>query len=149
MIRRTVVSSAVAAGLLAAPYAGLPGSAAAAIQAPRQLTPAEAAPFLGEWTLDLQGPDGPGAFGLSLETDKEQVVGEITTATMPKQAITDMSLDKGAIVLGYSFTWEGNPVDAVVTLTPAGDGGKVAARIDFAGGAYVMSGTATKKEGPG
>jgi hypothetical protein len=29
--------------------------------------------------------------------------------------------------------------------TPAADG-KMAARIDFAGGAYVMTGTATKKE---
>jgi hypothetical protein len=48
-------------------------------------------------------------------------------------------------VLGYSFTWEGNPVDAVVSLTPGKDG-PMAAQIDFAGGAYVMTGTATKKE---
>lgn len=35
-----------------------------------------------------------------------------------------------------------------VRLTPAADN-KVTAQIDFAGGAYVMSGTATKKEKPG
>jgi hypothetical protein len=35
-------------------------------------------------------------------------------------------------------------VDAVVSLTPAEEG-KVNAQIDFAGGSYVMTGTATKK----
>jgi nitrogen fixation protein FixH len=50
-----------------------------------------------------------------------------------------------SLVLGYSFTWEGNPVDAAVSLTPAADG-KMTAQIDFANGAYIMSGTATKKE---
>jgi hypothetical protein len=64
---------------------------------------------------------------------------------MPKQAISDISMQKKTLVLGYTFTWEGNPVNAVVSLTP-GDDGKVAAQIDFAGGAYIMTGTATKKE---
>jgi hypothetical protein len=36
-------------------------------------------------------------------------------------------------------------VDAVVSLMPATDG-RMAAQIDFAGGAYIMSGSATKKE---
>jgi len=50
------------------------------------------------------------------------------------------------LALSYSFTWEGNPVDAVIKLTPAADDGKTSAQIDFAGGAYVMTGSATKKE---
>jgi hypothetical protein len=36
-------------------------------------------------------------------------------------------------------------VDAVVSLTAAEEG-KLNAQIDFAGGAYVMTGTATKNE---
>ena len=47
--------------------------------------------------------------------------------------------------MNYSFPWEGNSIDAVVSMTPDADG-KVAAQIDFAGGAYTMTGTATKKE---
>ena len=39
----------------------------------------------------------------------------------------------------------GNAIDAVVSLMPGTDG-KTAAQIDFAGGAYTMTGTATKKE---
>ena len=50
-----------------------------------------------------------------------------------------------SLMLAYSFTWEGNPVEAVVSLTPAPEG-KTTAQIDFAGGAYIMTGTATKKE---
>jgi hypothetical protein len=116
-----------------------------AAQAGAQVTPAEAAPFLGDWTLNLQGPNGPGVFALNVNVEKEKVVGEISAEQMPKQAISDISLVKKALVLGYSFTWEGNPVSAVITLTPADDG-KVGAQIDFAGGAYIMTGSATKKD---
>ena len=68
-----------------------------------------------------------------------------TSDQMPKQAISDFSMSDKSLVLGYSFNYEGNPVSAVVYLTPDKDG-KTAAQIDFAGGAYVMNGTATKIE---
>jgi hypothetical protein len=117
-------------------------------QAGAQITPADAGPFVGEWTLALQGPNGPGNFGLRVDVEKEKVVAEISNEQMPKQVITDISMLKKSLVLGYSFTWEGNPVSAVVTLTPAEDGKATNAQIDFAGGAYIMTGTATKKEKP-
>jgi hypothetical protein len=138
MIRTALASTALTAALL------LSHSTAAA-QQPAQATAADAAPFMGDWTLALEGPNGPGSFDLSVKVDKEKVVGEITNPAMPTQAITDVVKTEKALVLRYSFTWEGNPVDAVVSLTPATDG-KVGARIDFAGGAYTMTGTATKKE---
>ena len=109
------------------------------------MTAADAAPFIGEWTLALQGPNGPGAFDLTVKVEKEKVVGEITGADMPTQPITDVTKADKSLVLSYSFDYEGNAVAAVVSLTPAPDG-KMSAQIDFAGGAYVMSGTATKKE---
>ena len=64
---------------------------------------------------------------------------------MRAQAITDVTKATKGLVLRYSFDYQGNAVDAVVRLTAAADG-KVEAQIDFAGGAYVMSGTATKKD---
>ena len=146
MMRKTVRFVAFAACVLA-----LHGAARAAAviesgaQAGAPITAAQAAPFLGEWILTLQGPNGPGTFALSVNAEKEKVAADITSEAMPKQAIGTISLANKSLVLGYSFTWEGNPVEAVVTLTPAEDG-KTAAQIDFAGGAYVMTGTATKKE---
>jgi hypothetical protein len=103
------------------------------------------APFVGDWTLTLQGPNGPGAFDLSVKVEKEKVVGEISSEQLPKQPIANIMIADKTLVLGYSFMWEGNPVDTVVSLTPAAEG-KTTAQIDFAGGAYVMTGTAAKKD---
>jgi len=146
MTRRFVLSSTLVALVLALPCAAGAGPARqGGAQAGSQVTAADAAPFVGEWTLAMQGPNGPGTFELSVKTEKEKVVGEISSDALPRQAIREISLVKKSLVLSYTFTWEGNPVDAAVSLTPA-DGGKMMAQIDFAGGAYVMSGAASKKE---
>jgi hypothetical protein len=114
-------------------------------QAGTQVSVADATPFLGDWTLTMQGPNGPGNFDLSIKVEKEKVVGEIITPGMAPQAITDISKTDKYLVLNYSFNYEGNAVSAAVTLSPGADG-KTAAQIDFAGGAYVMSGSAAKKD---
>lgn len=140
MMQRVLFTAALAASVLAA-------TAAISAQAAGQLTAADAAPFIGDWTLVLQGPNGPGTFALSLKVEKEKVIGEISSDQLPKQPIRDISMADKSLILGYAFTWEGNPVETVVSLTPAADG-KTTAQIDFAGGAYIMSGTATKKNKP-
>jgi hypothetical protein len=133
MIRSALIHTVLVAGLLTP------------VQSAGQITATDAAPFLGEWTLTLQGPNGPGTFDLTVKAEKEKVVGEITNPQLPTQPITSIAKTDKTLVLRYTFTWEGNPVDAAVSLTPADDG-KVAAQIDFAGGAYTMTGTAAKKE---
>lgn len=136
MIKR-ILSSTLLVASLAIAHIG-------AQQAP-SITPADAAPFLGEWTLTLEGPNGPGTFNLMLKVENEKVLGEIANELVPAQAITNVSIASKSLRLAYTFPWEGNPIEAVVTLTPA-EGGKTSAQIDFAGGAYTMSGAATKKE---
>jgi hypothetical protein len=131
---------ALAVGIVAL---ALPCSAMAQNIHPASTT--EAAPFLGDWTLDLQGPNGPGQFTVTLKTDKDKVTGEVSSEVAGTQPITSVSMAEKSLVLNYSFLYEGNPVDAVVSLTPAPDG-KTAAQIDFAGGAYTMTGIATKKD---
>ena len=143
MIRSDIVRTALLAGLFIALVIASP--VVNAKQSAAQVTTADAAPFVGDWTLTLQGPNGPGSFDLSVKVDKEKVVGEIANAQMATLPITDISKADKTLVLRYTFTWENNPVDAAVSLTPAADG-KVAAQIDFAGGAYTMTGTAAKKE---
>ena len=102
-------------------------------------------PFIGDWALALEGPNGPGAFTLSVNMDKDKPSAELISEVMGTQPITDIAKADKSLALSYSFTWEGNAVGAVIKLTPAADG-KTSAQIDFAGGAYVMTGTATKKE---
>ena len=135
MTRTAILSALLVAGLTA--HVG-------ARQA-TPLTPADAAPFLGEWTLALQGQNGPGTFTVNLKVENEKVAGEVSNEMVPAQAITSISKADKSLRLTYSFPWEGNPIEAVITLTPAEEG-KTSAQIDFAGGAYTMTGTATKKE---
>ena len=140
MVSPVLIATLIAqAGVAAGTSAGAPQS---------QVTAEEAAPFIGEWILKLEGPNGPGTFELTIKVEKEKVAGEIATETMATQKISEVSKADTSLVLGYSFEYEGSPVSAVVSLTPAADG-KMNAQISFADGAYVMSGTATKKENKG
>jgi hypothetical protein len=144
MIRTAIVSTVLIAGLLA-PSGVTAAPAASAAQSAAQVTAEDAAPFIGEWTLALQSQDGPREYDLTVKVQKDKVVGEITGGAMATQPITDVTRADKSLVLRYSFDYQGNPVPTVVSLTPAPEG-KMNAQIDFAGGAYVMSGTATKKE---
>jgi hypothetical protein len=105
------------------------------------LKPADAAAFLGDWTLTMESPMGPAAIALSIKAESEKVVGEISSDMMPKTAITAIEKSGANLVLKYDFSYEGNAVPVVVTLTP---GDKIGASMDFAGGAFQMNGTATK-----
>ena len=140
------VSRAIAmfclAGLVALGTGG--GRMLAQAQAQAAVTPEAAADFIGDWTLDMQGQNGPAVFTLTVKTDAGKVVGEISSDQMAKTAITDVSKSDTTLVLRFTFDYQGNGVNAVVTLKPEGD--KVASAIDFADGAYVVSGTATKKK---
>ena len=144
MIRTGIATTALVAGLLtplAAPAHAGPRFQAAAAPA----TVADATPFAGEWTLNLEGPNGPAVFDLVIKTEADKVVGEIRNEQMAPTPITDISKTDKGLVLKYSFDYQGNQVAAVVTLTPAADG-KIGAQIDFADGAYVVTGPAVKRE---
>ena len=135
--------AAVLGILVCAPSIGGVLSAAAITQA-AQVTPADAAPFVGDWALTMDGQNGPAVFAVKVKVDGDKVSGEISSDQMALTPIRDIRKNDKSLVLGFSFDYNGSPVDAVVTLTPGADD-KTAATIDFAGGAYVMNGTAAKK----
>lgn len=146
MIGTVVLRGALAGALLSTSGMLVAGSPVMpGLQGASQATAAQAAPFVGDWTLSLQGPDGPATFAVSVKSEKEKVTGEIASEKMPKQEITDVSVEEKSLILRYSFNYEGNPVPTMVALTPAEEG-KMSARIDFAEGAYIMTGTAAKKD---
>jgi hypothetical protein len=144
MIRTAIVATALMAGLLSESAVVAPLGAGSS-QSAVQVSAADASPFLGDWTLALQSPDGPRQYDLTVKVEKEKVIGDITGGGMATQRISDVTRSDKSFVLRYSFDYQGTAVDAAVSLTPAPDG-KMAAEIDFAGGAYVMSGTATRKD---
>ena len=145
MSRPRTHSVALFVALLTLPSLAASTAIPTAQQTSSQVSATDAAPFIGDWTLEMQGANGPATMGLAVKAEQEKVSAELVSDAMGAQAITSIAKADKALVLSYSFTYDGNNVDAVIRLTPAADG-KMAAQIDFAGGAYVMTGTATKKE---
>ena len=107
-------------------------------------TPDNAAAFLGNWTLNGTGANGPASFALTVKTEGGKVLAEITGPQMPRQAIADISKAAAALVLAFNFDYQGQPVPVALTLTPAD--GKIGVYMDFAAGAYILEGAATKAE---
>jgi|SRR6516162_10174192 len=108
------------------------------------LPAAEAAAFLGAWTLGLDTPQGAVALDLTLKDEGGKVVGALSAPILPTpQAIIDISKDGNSLILKYTMDAQGQTVPAKISLVPDGD--KWKASFDFADGQFKMDGTATKK----
>jgi hypothetical protein len=99
---------------------------------------------MGEWTLTLESPQGAFEQTLVLKDEGGKVIGEMTSQMQPEvQKVTDVSKSKTDLVLKFAGNFQGNPFDAVITITPDGeDKGKVL--FDINGGQFSMSGTGTR-----
>ena len=108
------------------------------------LAPADAGDFMGVWTLSLDSPQGPFEQSLTLKDEAGKVVGEMTNQMQPEvQKVTDVSFAKGELVLKFAGNFQGNPFDAVITMTPDGDD-KAKVLFDINGGQFSMSGTGAR-----
>jgi hypothetical protein len=107
------------------------------------LASADASAFLGAWTLGLDTPQGSMTMNLQLKDDQGKVKGTISSDMMPEQEITDISKDGDSLVLSYSLDYQGQAIPVMIKLVPDGD--KWHASFDFAGGQFVMDGTAAKE----
>lgn len=117
----------------------------APLVASAQLAPADAGSFMGDWTLTLDSPQGAFEQSLSLKDKAGKVVGEMTNQMQPDvQEVTDVTRDKDSLVLKFAGNFQGNPFDAVITMTPDGTD-KVKVVFDVNAGQFSMSGTGTKK----
>ena len=113
--------------------------------AAQSLAAADAAAFLGAWELGLDTPQGAMTMELTIKDNAGKVVGSISAPpVMPNsQEITDISKDGTKLLLKYVLEVQGMQIPAVIALIPDGD--KWKANFDFAGGQFVIDGTATKK----
>jgi hypothetical protein len=131
--------------LLVAAVTVAPAQTAAPAPVPEvPLTVTDATPLLGDWTIDASGAQGSATMLLTLKVEEGQVVGQISSDAMGASTIRQLTKWGTSIVLRYSFDYNGSPVSTVVTLTPEGEA--LRASFDFADGAYVMPGTATRRK---
>ena len=108
------------------------------------LAPSDAGDFMGVWTLSLDSPQGPFEQALTLKDEGGKVIGEMTNQMQPEvQKVTDISKEKGDLVLKFAGNFQGNPFDAVITITPDG-ADKAKVLFDINGGQFSMSGTGAR-----
>jgi hypothetical protein len=110
-----------------------------------QIAPADAGAFMGSWSLTLDSPQGPFEQSMVLKDEGGKVVAELSNQMQPDvQKVTDVSKNGADLVLKFAGNFQGNPFDAVITLTPDG-ADKAKVTFDVNGGQFTMSGTGAKK----
>jgi hypothetical protein len=109
------------------------------------LAVADAAAFMGGWTLGLDTPQGPLSMDLTIKDEAGKVAASISAEPMipGSTAITDITKDGTKLVLKYMLEVQGMSIPTVITLIP--DGEKWKANFDFASGQFQVDGTAVKK----
>jgi hypothetical protein len=143
MTPATLTSACLALAIVAAPALSFAQSPApAAATAPAAVTPADAKPFLGDWTIAGESQMGPFVVNLSIKDDAGKVAATISSEIQPPTAVADITKGSNGLVLRYSFDFDGNSIPAVLTVAMKAD--KLDALFSFADGAFEMGGVGTK-----
>lgn len=108
------------------------------------LATAEAAAFVGSWTLTLESPQGAFAQTLVIKDAEGHVAAEISNELQPDAvAITDIAKAGEDLVLKFTGDFQGQPFNATITMTPDGDD-KSKVSFDVMDGQFVMEGAGIK-----
>jgi hypothetical protein len=126
--------------LLVVALALLVSSAASAQSA---LPTADAAKFMGVWSLALDSPQGPFVMTLTLSDKGGKVAADLTSDIAPPQEVTDVTKSGEDLVLKYQGDFQGQAFAAKITLTPQGE--KLSLVFDVMDGQFMMNGVGTKK----
>lgn len=138
-MRRPLLASLI---VIAALGLSVPTTSFAQAAAPAVVSAADAAPFIGNWNLNLDSPMGPMMMMAMLKVDAGKVAAEVSSDQMGKSPVSELAKQGTNLTLFYSFDYQGQQIPAALTLSSVGD--KVNVNLDIAGGAFVATGTATK-----
>jgi hypothetical protein len=133
------IARALAIALVMAPLALFASSGA-------QLAPADAANFMGNWTVTLDTPQGSFDQSVVIKDEGGKVVAEMSSQMAPEtQKVTDVTKKGEDLILKFAGNFQGNPFDATITMTPDGDD-KCKLVFDVNGGQFSMNGAGTRKK---
>ncbi len=118
----------------------LRGGAPAQAGRAASINPAQAAPFVGDWTVATDGPMG--TLGIAIKTDAGAVRATVSHGG-PPIAVTDLAIAGKSLVLKYFIPTQATPISSVVTLTP--DGANLRADIAVMDGQYEMTAVGTRQ----
>jgi hypothetical protein len=131
LIRAMVVAALVVTPIAAAAQAGVAS--------------ADAAAFLGSWTVTLDSPQGAFEQTIDIKDASGKVAATLTSPVAPGPTeITDISKTGNDLVLKFAGDFQGQAFTAAITLTPDGDkSAKVS--MNIMDGMFVMDGKGVKK----
>jgi hypothetical protein len=107
------------------------------------VTPAEAAPFIGDWAVTMGMNAFEATFAVSVKADTGKVTATVRSEGQPAIDVSDISLSGKNLVLKYFATMGGNPIATVLTLAPEAAG--LRANMAVMDGQFEMIGTGTKQ----
>ena len=106
-------------------------------------TVADAAPFVGDWAVNVSTESFQNVFLLAVKTDGGKVTAIISSQAQPTVNVTDISMSGKSLVLKYMSSFGNTPISNVLVLTP--QGAELGARLAVMDGQYEMNGTGAKQ----
>ncbi len=106
-------------------------------------TPAQIAPFVGDWLVTLPFMATEATIAVAVKTDGGKVSATVSADGQPTVNVTDISVVANRLVLKYMTEAMGAPLSTVLTLMPEGSG--LRANMAVMDGQYEMSGTGAKQ----
>jgi uncharacterized protein len=143
-IRRTTIALlSLAALTLGGALIDAPLPAALASQAtPSTVTPAQAAPFVGDWSAAIDSPMGPATYKVSVTAEGGKVDAKVTNAPFPPATASEVYLSGKNLFVKYASNFQGMMIPGLVALTP--DGQDMLLTISILDGQVEMAGRAIK-----
>ncbi len=147
MIRRPL-TGLLSLTLVAVCTAALWGRTPASPQTTSTVTPAQAAPYLGDWTAALTSQMGPTTFTVSVKVEGGRVTATVSSGMLPGAPATasEISLSGKNLFVSYTTDFNGMAIPGLVALTPKGS--DMLFTISILDGQMEMAGQATRGLAP-
>jgi hypothetical protein len=142
--RSTFVGALVAAVVIAASGSALAASLTTRQEQPTIATPADAKPFLGQWTTTFDSPQGAVTFDIEIHLDTGDAGATVSNTIIGEAQVTDVTKAGAALVLRYVAEVQGMQVPVSISLVPEGD--TLKADFLFMGGEFAASSVARRKK---
>ena len=107
------------------------------------VSPAQAAPYIGDWTAAaLTSPMGPATYSVSVKIEGGRVVAAISGGMFPSATASEIALSGKNLLLKYSSSFQGMSIPGLLAMTPQGP--DMLFTISLLDGQVEMAGRATK-----
>ena len=103
------------------------------------VSPAQAAPYIGDWTAPITSQMGPMTFAVSVKAEGGKVAASVSGGMFPPATVSDISLVGQNLFLKYVSEVQGMSIPGLVAMTPQGP--NMLLTISILDGQLEMAGT--------